>query len=174
MTAAPLEFDVVLRGYDRAQVQSLLETMQRSIAEPAASGAVTPAQARDRAAFDVALRGYERTQVHSAYERLLDRLAEVHGEDSGEPEEQKLPEFAFDRVLRGYDAAAAVELIDAGVTALQALRSGESDAPTARAAAADLRYRRDALPKALRGYDSTQVDAAVETVCTELEGGAGA
>ncbi|WP_052810076.1 hypothetical protein [Streptomonospora alba] len=86
---APLDFDVVLRGYDRAQVMSLLETMQRSIAEPATGGAITPAQAREGAGFDVVLRGYDRAQVHTAYERLLNRLAHVHGEAVGGPEGEK-------------------------------------------------------------------------------------
>ncbi|GAA4897182.1 hypothetical protein [Streptomonospora salina] len=171
-----LEFDAVLRGYDRAQVLTLLETMQRSIADPAADGAVTPAQARERAAFDVVLRGYDRGHVHTAFDLLLTRLAEVHGEEPApqapEPALQP-PEPAFDRVLRGYHAAAAVELLDAGTAELEALRSGESDTDRARAAAARLRERRGALPRALRGYDRAQVDAAVDAVCAELESGPG-
>ncbi|MDT0304453.1 hypothetical protein [Streptomonospora wellingtoniae] len=172
----PLEFDVVRRGYDRRQVLTLLETLQRSLDDPAAPGAVTPREARDRAAFDMVLRGFDRAQVDAAFERLLESLAAVRGEDgggaaAGEVRAERADPVAFDRVLRGYDPLAAAELVDAGAKALRGLRGGESGAAAARAAADALRDRRDALPRALRGFDRRQVDRAVDAVCEELERG---
>ncbi|QBI52123.1 hypothetical protein [Streptomonospora litoralis] len=170
---APLEFDVVLRGYDRSQVETLLEAVLRTIAEPASPHAVTLDEARSLASFDVVLRGYDRTQVHAACERLLERLAAARSTEGAAPQraEQAEPEFAFDRVLRGYDSRDTAELVESGVAAIRALRSGSADAAAARTAAAELRRGRDALPKTLRGFDRGQVDAAVDALCTELEGG---
>ncbi|MFC4865021.1 hypothetical protein [Streptomonospora arabica] len=171
----PLEFDVVLRGYDRRQVLTLLETLQRSVDDPAAPGTVTPREARDRAAFDLVLRGFDRAQVDAAFERLMESLTAVRGEETGAAPEgegrAELPVVEFDRVLRGYDPIATAELVDAGAEALRALRGGESDAAAARAAAAALRDRRDALPRTLRGSDRQQVDGAVDAICAELESG---
>ncbi|MUL40348.1 hypothetical protein FZ103_04000 [Streptomonospora sp. PA3] len=166
----PLDFDVVLRGYDRAQVQALLETMQRSIAAPGTPGALSPAEARDRAEFDVVLRGYDRAQVRAAYDRLLERLSAAWAEGGAQQwADPRTWEFEFDRAARGYDPRAATELVDSGLAALREALSGGTDDSAARTAAEALRRGRAALPKTFRGYNTGQVDFAVDTLCAELE-----
>ncbi|PSK99569.1 hypothetical protein CLV63_103294 [Murinocardiopsis flavida] len=72
---APAAFDVVLRGYDREQVDILMADIQAA-RDPApdeapAAPAVTAEEALRRlAALDVVMRGYDRRQVAQLVERF--------------------------------------------------------------------------------------------------------
>ena len=72
------EFDVVLRGYDRPQVDTVIEDALRALVSP---GAATITADRLRAAeLDVVFRGYDRNQVADYLDLLADRIddAEPH------------------------------------------------------------------------------------------------
>lgn len=72
--------------------------------------------------------------------------------------------FAFTRALRGYDICEVDRLVGG---AQDALAQGGPD--QRRAARAEIEQARAAgLTGALRGYDSGQVDAALELLCTAL------
>ncbi|MBB4933509.1 anthranilate phosphoribosyltransferase [Lipingzhangella halophila] len=59
-----IELTVAFRGYDRHQVQSLIERIS--------SGAVTAVEARaELARIDMVLRGYKKSEVTQAVDRLL-------------------------------------------------------------------------------------------------------
>ncbi|PRX22165.1 DivIVA domain-containing protein [Actinoplanes italicus] len=69
------DFTVVLRGYDRQQVDELLGRGFDALGED--SGPARRAAARDAlraASFDVTLRGYDRMQVDKTVEKLLREL----------------------------------------------------------------------------------------------------
>jgi DivIVA domain-containing protein len=59
----PPDFTIVLRGYDRPEVDAFLTKLERATTRPAS----VPA-------FQIALRGYERRQVDVYIERLLAAL----------------------------------------------------------------------------------------------------
>ena len=67
-------FTVVLRGYDRAQVDAVLERIRVALAstDPAARAAVREELSRN--AFQVRLRGYDRIEVDDYLRRITDRL----------------------------------------------------------------------------------------------------
>ncbi|MEU4623650.1 DivIVA domain-containing protein [Actinoplanes sp. NPDC023801] len=69
------DFTVVLRGYDRAQVDSVIGQGFDALDE--GSGPAKRAAARDAlraASFDVVLRGYDRDQVDKAVRKLRGEL----------------------------------------------------------------------------------------------------
>jgi DivIVA domain-containing protein len=67
-------FTVVVRGYDRAQVDAVLERVRAALAstDPAARAAVR--EELGRTAFQVRLRGYDRMEVDDYLRRITDRL----------------------------------------------------------------------------------------------------
>lgn len=68
-------FTVVLRGYDTAEVDAMLERIRRARLSP--DGAVRSALRHEltSCAFPVRLRGYDRAQVDEYLRRAIDRLA---------------------------------------------------------------------------------------------------
>lgn len=70
---APAAFDVVLRGYEREQVDTLVADLQDARA-PTQQGSPTTVTAEEAlrrlAALDVVMRGYDRRQVSQVVERL--------------------------------------------------------------------------------------------------------
>jgi DivIVA domain-containing protein len=75
MPVMALDFTVVLRGYDRGQVDAALGSALDTINE--GGGPAKRAAARDAlraASFEVTLRGYDRGQVDATVSRLLREL----------------------------------------------------------------------------------------------------
>jgi DivIVA domain-containing protein len=72
------EFSVVLRGYDRTQVDTLLQRAGEAVrsTDPALRASVA-AQLREPK-LSVVLRGYERREVNSVLDRLRAVLETVH------------------------------------------------------------------------------------------------
>ncbi|WP_052745431.1 DivIVA domain-containing protein [Allosalinactinospora lopnorensis] len=67
----PVEFAVILRGYNRKQVDVLLDRISISLAEGSETlGGITADEARAHS-FDIALRGYDRRQVEEHLETLI-------------------------------------------------------------------------------------------------------
>jgi DivIVA domain-containing protein len=72
-TPAP-GFTVVLRGYDRAQVDSLVARAQRALDEPPGPQRAAARAELDGAAFIMVLRGYHRGEVDEHLRQLAARL----------------------------------------------------------------------------------------------------
>ncbi|MFD0736909.1 DivIVA domain-containing protein [Planotetraspora mira] len=146
------EFDVVLRGYDRKQVDAFFERLDAS--------AVT-AEELQKPSFRVAMIGYDRHQVWDAVE---DRFAGPDGEAEAHAvvaPAQPLPGGPasgreFDVVLRGYDrhqVNVVLARVDAGTITAEELRQSS-------------------FTVAMRGYDRHQVWDAIKGFAKALEDGA--
>jgi DivIVA domain-containing protein len=75
--AMEIDFSVVLRGYDRAQVDKVLNPAVTALDSGDARQRAAARDALHSSAFDVVLRGYDRAQVEEAVETLereLDNL----------------------------------------------------------------------------------------------------
>lgn len=97
--------DMVLRGYNRKQVDAFFE---RAAREPALLGR--------RQEFDVALWGYDRHQIDERFAAELRAFRRLNGEtpETLEPYfEEAAPPPHFDLVLRGYDRRQVDEFITA-------------------------------------------------------------
>ena len=147
-----LEFTVILRGYDRDQVDAVLRQADRALASGDATACAAAAAALKRADFTVVLRGYDRPQVDEAVQERLRRLHHP-GQDVPEPERGLAPDD-FTVVLRGYDMAQVAALLADADTALA------SSSAVARARARDT-LSGVVLRQRLRGYAREQVDRAV-------------
>ena len=68
-------FTVVLRGYDTAEVDAVVERIREALAsgDPAARAAVR--DELNRRAFRIRLRGYDRVEVDDYLRRIVDRLS---------------------------------------------------------------------------------------------------
>lgn len=98
-------FDIVLRGYDRAQVDQFVALLRAADGDTSA-----PAPAREGVrlpgtyaapAFDVVLRGYDRTRVDPVVRRVVATLAR---DGSAKPVTRvEIAAAAFRRALFGYD-----------------------------------------------------------------------
>jgi DivIVA domain-containing protein len=153
-------FAIVLRGYDTAEVDRVLDDADRAAASGSATARAAARGALERVAFRQRLRGYDRGEVDRAVRERLARLGDPAAGPAGEP-----PGREFLIVLRGYDMA---EVDRAFAHADRALAS---DSAVLRASAAQalrgIRFR-----ERLRGYAPRQVDRAVRH-CLEQLGGHG-
>ncbi|WP_017626109.1 DivIVA domain-containing protein [Nocardiopsis chromatogenes] len=153
-------FDVALRGYERGQVDALVDRLW-------SGGPAVTAQELRGASFEVALRGYDRAQVDAFTEQAAARLEGgapdapdgsggasdgSGGAEAADPGEA--PEF--DIVLRGYDRIPVQELIERYLRSDPALTAEELAAPR--------------LGVALRGYHRGQVDAYLAAAADRLQG----
>lgn len=142
-----VEFDISLRGYDRASVDALV----RDIEAAAGDAALIDAAVKRFGDPLVSLRGYDRAQVDAwvAEQRSASAPAST-------------PSLLV--VLRGYRIAETDALLATVAAALG------SDDPFRRAAV--LREITDArLPVAFRGYDRAMVDGYLDEATRELGGG---
>lgn len=77
----PPEFDVVLRGYDRHEVEDLVTRARDSLdalsGGRGAGAPITSAELREGSSLSLVLRGYDRRQVDRHLELLADRLAQA-------------------------------------------------------------------------------------------------
>jgi len=68
-------FTVVLRGYDVATVDAMLERVRRAIASTDAAVRASVRGELNHPALPVRLRGYDRAEVDEYLRRAIDRLA---------------------------------------------------------------------------------------------------
>ena len=147
-------FDVVLRGYDRAQVDEFVARLR------AADGGTSPPE---RPAFAVVLRGYGRGQVDRW---VSGATGAAPKERRAEPGGVRLPGAysvpVFDVVLRGYDR----RRVDPLLRRVAATLAGDgSTAPVTRSEVEGVELR-----PALLGYDRAQVDAWLKETLPRLPG----
>ncbi|RKN48266.1 DivIVA domain-containing protein [Micromonospora endolithica] len=156
------EFPVMLRGYDRREVDSIFTPAIAALAATDPRVRAEAAAALRRANPTVALRGYGRAQVDSAITRIVGQLEGPPGPvaDSRPPgEPDPVAEFAV--ALRGYDTAAVDRLVD------QVCRALASESAIARAEAATA-IRAATFTTGLRGYDKRQVDRFLDQAARAL------
>ena len=67
-------FLIVLRGYDRPQVDQLLEQARTALAAGSAGRRAEAKQALETAALPIRLRGYDRRGVDEAFTALIAQL----------------------------------------------------------------------------------------------------
>lgn len=72
-------FQVVLRGYDRHQVEYLIDRIEGTLGRGPLNGPPVELEEIDRAAFDVVLRGYHRREVDQALAEYRRELAARSG-----------------------------------------------------------------------------------------------
>ncbi|MET7402611.1 hypothetical protein ABZS66_54940 [Dactylosporangium sp. NPDC005572] len=138
-----VEFEVVLRGYDRYEVDALVRAIEGG-ADPQRLG-------RN---LTVVLRGYDRQQVDGW-------IARRRGGAVAAPAE---PRVELSVVLRGYRPAET----DALLTEVRAALAGTDPARRAAAARAIAETR---LPVGLRGYDRGAVNRLLRAAAQELAAG---
>ncbi|MEU7825095.1 DivIVA domain-containing protein [Catellatospora sp. NPDC049133] len=149
------DFTVVLRGFERTEVDALLAQVDR--------GELSLAD-NPRIDFTVVLRGYDREQVHA----YLGLLAAQHAAEGGRPTAPGpaagLPDVprdpAFPRAVlftKGYDPA-QVDALAARIAPVLAGGGGISSAEVEQAA----------FPLVRKGYDVERVDAYLSAVETRL------
>ncbi|MFC4565655.1 hypothetical protein ACFO4E_27675 [Nocardiopsis mangrovi] len=172
-------FGTTRRGYDRRQVDRLVDGLDRALSAGRgtawADGASGAGRARAAAgALRVVWRGYDRAQVDSALARMIAELesaaAAGGASEAAEPGGEPWPDLSaasFGVVMFGFDRNEVEILLAEGVDAVEAIRAGGRVAagPTA----AELRERCADLPVVLRGFDRGQVTAFVDDLCWALK-----
>jgi DivIVA domain-containing protein len=147
-------FTVVLRGYDRVQVDELLAEADAALDN---ESEFARAAARDRllaAKLRISLRGYDRSEVDRAIDQrrqILDGSAVALPASS--PTETPMT-WDFTVVLRGYERTEVDPLLEAAAATLA--NGDDTQRATIREA-----LRQASFTVALRGYDRGQVDAAI-------------
>jgi DivIVA domain-containing protein len=68
-------FTVVLRGYDTAEVDAMLDRIQRALASADPAMRASVRTELNQPALRVRLRGYDRNEVDDYVRRAIDRLA---------------------------------------------------------------------------------------------------
>jgi DivIVA domain-containing protein len=68
-------FTVVLRGYDAAEVDAMLNRIQKALASADPAMRASVRAELNHPAFRVRLRGYDRVQVDDYLRKAIDRLA---------------------------------------------------------------------------------------------------
>ncbi|WP_119731070.1 hypothetical protein [Thermomonospora amylolytica] len=91
------EFTVVLRGYDRHQVEEMVARIEATLAGAPLQGAPISARHLGWTSFDVVLRGYDRFEVDGAMRRYRRELAALEGVELDDDE----PDGGLDFVLGG-------------------------------------------------------------------------
>ncbi|WP_157240555.1 hypothetical protein [Catenuloplanes japonicus] len=152
------DFAVVLRGYDRGQVERLIGQADAALASPDEAVRGSAREALQNPALAVVLRGYDRGQVDDAVRERLEGLGSVAVPDAPLG---SLMTSSFVVVLRGYDMTEVDEAFARCDAAAQ------SDDAFARAAARDALRGADFRVR-LRGYDRGQVDHAVREAVQRL------
>ena len=141
---------MVLRGYDQADVDRVLDQAETAVTSGDEAARSAARDALQGANFTVVLRGYDRLQVDEAIGQCLAALGD--GAVGHIPPTAKPDNFTV--VLRGYDRGEVDRALAAADAAL------DSDSEFTRAAARDA-LRRTRFGASFRGYDRGQVDRAV-------------
>jgi hypothetical protein len=143
---AMTQFDVVLRGYDRAAVDALVAAVDAAGAAPERIDAA----AMQRGGLPIVLRGYDRAQVDAWLARRL-----VAQPGTGEAESSVIagPELVI--ILRGYRVVETDAL-------LATVRSALAGSDPFRRAAAVRAIAAAHLPIGFRGYDRGMIDTYLD------------
>jgi DivIVA domain-containing protein len=152
------DFAVVLRGYDREQVDRLLARADTALASSDQALRATTGTLLQDPDLVVVLRGYDREQVDGAVRDRLHRLGSATTPDAP-PRGPVSSTFVV--VLRGYDMAQADEVFRRAEAAVR------SDDPFTRASTRDA-LRATAFRVRIRGYARDQVDRAVQAAVQQL------
>ncbi|MBA9004746.1 DivIVA domain-containing protein [Thermomonospora cellulosilytica] len=159
------EFPVVLRGYDRRQVDELIARLEGTLGRAPLRGARVGVAELQNTVFDVVLRGYDRRQVDMVLSRYQQELSALEG---GAPAGTAPPPDGlassgreFTVVLRGYDR----HQVDEMVARIEATLAGASlnGAPIS---AGHLGWT--SFDVVLRGYDRFEVEGAMRRYRREL------
>lgn len=152
------DFIVVLRGYDRGQVDRLFAQTDEALASSNAALRASAQKLLQSPDLVVVLRGYARGQVDDAIRNRLGALGSTTALDTP-------PHFpassSFVVVLRGYDMAQVDDTFG------QVEAATRSDNAFARAAVRDA-LRASEFRVRIRGYDRSQVDHAVQQAVQRL------
>ena len=68
-------FSVVLRGYDAAEVDAMLQRIQNALASADPNKRASVREELDHSVFHIRMRGYDRTEVDDYLRKAIDRLA---------------------------------------------------------------------------------------------------
>jgi len=155
MTSA---FTVVLRGYDREQVDRLLARADAALASGDEALRASTRELLRSPDLKVVLRGYARKDVDNAVEDRLSRL----GPTTLDTAPRNPMPFTFVVTLRGYDMAQVNDVFARVEAAIQ------SDSEFARASARDA-LRAAIFTVRIRGYARANVDRAVRESLLRLK-----
>jgi DivIVA domain-containing protein len=152
----PLRFMVMMRGYDRAEVDQLLARAEQAVGSSDAGLRAAVSSELQAARLRDCLRGYSRVQVDQKIEQLARELGAGQHTSAG----QGVP-AQFRIMMRGYDRAEVDQLLG---RAQQATAS--SDAGVRAAACHDLQTAR--FRDRLRGYSRVQVNEKIAQLARDL------
>lgn len=152
-------FTVVLRGYDRDQVEQLLARADAALASNDEAVRASARELLERARLTFVLRGYDTNEVDDAVRERLRGLGSTTVSDDTGAADPWPPPFVV--VLRGYDMA---QVDDAFAGVETAIRTGD---PFARATARDALLATTFTVR-LRGYGRAGVDRAVQEAVRRL------
>lgn len=152
------DFTVVLRGYDRDQVDRLLAQADAALSSLDEALRASTRELLQRPQLVVVLRGYARDEVDDA---VRDRLRSLGSTTDRETPPGALVASSFVVVLRGYDMAQVDDALGRVEAAVR------SDDAFVRAAARDALRTTDFQVR-FRGYARAQVDRAVQEAVQRL------
>lgn len=157
-------FTVVLRGYDRFQVEQVLAEADEALASGSETARAAISETLQKTRFGASLRGYAINEVDRAVQQRLRRLG---GEQEPPPASSAAPKptpgpTEFVVVLRGYEMTEVDRLLsqadEAQASASDSLRAG------ARAALKAAAFR-----QRFRGYSREQVDREIHRRLQDLQ-----
>jgi DivIVA domain-containing protein len=189
-----LDFSIVIRGYDRAQVDALVAQVEGTLGREPLTGAPIDLKRFRWVEFDVVVRGYDRFEVDGMMRRYRRELAEHEGVEPDEDEHgdsglslllgdpdgddggrystlsQIRQRHDFAVRLRGYDRLEVESVILRLWTALG--RTGDDGEPVSEdepgPAITREELNRMRFTVVVRGYDRRQVDHALGLYLREL------
>jgi DivIVA domain-containing protein len=165
-------FPVAMRGYDRRQVDALLDRIASADRLGAAEGTpITPDEVR-ASRFDVVLRGYDRRAVDAVLHEHIRRLEATDPMRPARPRPSARPswligwiqsvQFTGTRARAGYD----VRDVDAFLNRVVAGLRGVAAPVSAR----DVRESVFRTVRLAPGYDEREVDAFLRQLAAALDG----
>lgn len=158
VSAMTSDFTVVLRGYDKEQVDRLLAQADAALASSDDAVRASTRRLLQRPELVVVLRGYARDEVDAAVRARLDRLGPATDLDT--PPRGPVSS-SFTVVVRGYDRAQVDDAFG------QVDAATRSDDAFVRASARDA-LRAISFRVGFRGYARAQVDHAVREAVQRL------
>ncbi|MCW2885194.1 MAG: hypothetical protein QOE54_5056 [Streptosporangiaceae bacterium] len=138
-----LDFSIVIRGYDRPQVDALVAQVEGTLGRAPLTGAPIDLKRFGWVEFDIVLRGYDRFEVDGVMRRYRRELAEHEGVEPDEPE----------------------ALADSGLSLL--LGDPDGEGPGHYSLLAQIRQQHDFTIR-LRGYDRREVDSVIGRIWATL------
>ncbi|MDS1271881.1 hypothetical protein RIF23_16435 [Lipingzhangella sp. LS1_29] len=166
-------FNIVLRGYDRDEVDALMTGLEENIATlrrtdgepPTRTLSATDAETAHQSLGTV-WRGYNRAEVDTHLSSMIATLRRLEDDPQATVARTSSRHPTFPTVLRGYAPTEVEDLIVRLDASLCALRSGNGSTVLITASDAEAVHRM--LPVQLRGIDRRQVDCHVTSMIAEL------